>query len=254
MVEKPPLVSIIMAAYNVQKYLEQCIKSVLAQSYKNWELLIVDDGSTDLTAQIAENFSKKDPRIHFTRMGMNTGSPAAPRNKALDLARGTYIAFLDADDVFMPEKIAEQVHFMQQNDFALTHTSYRRMTEDGQQIGRLIEPPAKYNLRQYLGNTCICFSTTMLNLNKTGKIRFESGYNGREDLVLWIGLLRKYNIYGLKKDLLRYRRIQSSMSNKNSMWQNWYVYTEKVPEFSFLTRVIAYAGFRYNAIKRYREF
>ena len=126
------LVSIIMPTYNCARFIRESIDSVLAQTYTNWELIIVDDSSTDNTAEMVANFN--DPRIHYLRNEQNEGA-ALTRNKALRAAKGRYIAFLDSDDLWHPDKLERQIAFMEQNGYAFTYHEYTEIDESSKPLG-----------------------------------------------------------------------------------------------------------------------
>ena len=126
------LVSIIMPTYNCARFIRESIDSVLAQTYTNWELIIVDDSSTDNTAEMIANFN--DPRIHYLRNEQNEGA-ALTRNKALRAVKGRYIAFLDSDDLWHPDKLERQIAFMEQNGYAFTYHEYTEIDESSNPIG-----------------------------------------------------------------------------------------------------------------------
>src|SRR5699024_344342 len=129
------LVSIIMPAYNSGNYIEEAIDSVLKQTYENWELLIVDDKSTDNTLNLIKKYSLKDSRIKYTSLNRNSG-PAIVRNKAIDMASGDYIAFLDSDDLWFERKLEKQITFIYENNYNFTCTSYTKIDKTGQSLNR----------------------------------------------------------------------------------------------------------------------
>ncbi len=132
------LISIITPAYNVEPYIRSTIESVLSQTYENWEMLIVDDASTDETAKIAEEYATGDARIKVIRYTENQGAAAA-RNTALSRARGEYIAILDGDDMWLPEKLDRQYRFMEDNGYVLTYTAYQKYISKFQEKGKVAE-------------------------------------------------------------------------------------------------------------------
>lgn len=130
-----PKVSIITPNYNCSNYISQTIKSVIAQTYSNWEMIIVDDCSTDDSYELALEYSKHDSRIMVLRNEKNSGA-ALSRNKALDKAQGEYIAFLDSDDLWMPEKLEKQIRFMQKNDCDFSFCRYNLIDEGNIFLGK----------------------------------------------------------------------------------------------------------------------
>ena len=135
------LVSIIMPSYNTAKFISETIKSVLAQTYTNWELIIVDDCSTDNTDEVIKPYLS-DPRIYYIKNEANSGA-AVSRNRALREARGKWIAFLDSDDLWLPEKLEKQILFMKKNDYHFSYTNYIEIDENSRENGRSITGPKK---------------------------------------------------------------------------------------------------------------
>src|SRR5690606_22928772 len=133
-----PLVSVITPSYNSESFIKQTIESVQSQTYQNWEMIIVDDCSTDKTIEIIHQKSKEDTRIHLIKLNENSGAAVA-RNTAIRNAKGKYIAFLDSDDFWLPNKLERQVQFMLEHDYAFSYTSYRIMNEDGTKTNKVIK-------------------------------------------------------------------------------------------------------------------
>ena len=131
------LVSIITPSYNSSKYIRETIKSVLSQSYSNWEMIIIDDCSIDNSIEIIKGYSEKDNRIKLIRMTKNSG-PAIARNKGIEMAKGKYIAFLDADDLWLPQKIEKQIQFMKEKNLTVTYSSYHTIDENNRYINKKI--------------------------------------------------------------------------------------------------------------------
>ena len=132
-----PLVSIIMPVFNGDRYLAQTIESVISQTYSNWEMILVDDGSTDSTPAVIDQYTSLHPRIRGIRLESPSGGPALPRNKGLSVAKGEYIAFLDADDVWAQEKLSVQVDFIQLSKADVVHSGATVINSTGQQVGNL---------------------------------------------------------------------------------------------------------------------
>jgi teichuronic acid biosynthesis glycosyltransferase TuaG len=223
-----PLVSVVMAAMNAERFIAEALASVQGQSFGDWECLVVDDASSDATAAVAEGFAVRDPRIRLLRHASNRGTAAA-RNTALEAAVGRYVAFLDADDLWLPAKLERQVAFMQASDAALGYTAYRRIDESGTRVGRLVRVPAEMTWRRLLGNTAIATVTAMVDRERSGS--FAMREMRRDDLVLWLTLLRRGCIArGLNEDLARYRLVPGSLSSRrlrSAAWV-WRVYREEI--------------------------
>lgn len=219
-----PLVSVIMAAHDAEAFIAEAIASVQAQTLDDWELLVADDASSDRTTAIVAAAAAEDPRIHLIRLEPN-GGVARARNVALAAAQGRFIAFLDSDDIWLPQKLERQVAFMQRQDAAVSYTAFRRIDETGRRIGRLISAPPRLSYRELLQNTAIATLTGMVDTAKTGPIRMTEAR--RDDYILWLSLLRRgFVAHGLQLDLARYRVVRGSLSSKpmrSAAWV-WNVY------------------------------
>jgi teichuronic acid biosynthesis glycosyltransferase TuaG len=225
-----PLVSIITAAYNAEAFIGETLASVQSQSLGDWEMLVADDASADRTAAIVEATAAADPRIRLIRLERN-GGVARARNAALAAARGRFIAFLDSDDLWLPQKLERQVAFMRAEDAAVSYTSFRRIDETGRRLGRLVKVPLRLTYWQLLKNTAIATLTGMVDSAKTGPLRMTE--SRRDDYILWLALLKRgFVAHGLQEDLARYRVVRGSLSSKpkrSAAWV-WNVYrrTEKL--------------------------
>ena len=214
-----PLVSVITAAYNAEAFIAETIASVQAQTLGDWELLVADDASTDRTAALVESAAATDPRIRLIRLKHN-GGVAHARNAALAAAQGRFIAFLDSDDLWLPQKLERQVSFMQAQDAAVSYTAFRRVDETGRRLGRLVMVPAYLTYRQLLRNTAIATLTGMVDTAKTGPIRMTEAR--RDDYILWLSLLKRgFVAHGLQEDLARYRVVRGSLSSKSKRSAAW---------------------------------
>lgn len=214
-----PLVSIVTPAYRAARFLPATLASVEAQGEPDWELLVVDDASPDETAEIAAAAAAREPRIRLLRQPENRG-PAAARNRALAAARGRYVAFLDADDLWLPQKLERQIAFMRATDAAISFTAFRRIDESGTRTGRLIRVPARLAYRQLLKNTAIANLTAMVDTRRTGPLRMTD--KGYDDFILWLGLLQRgFVAHGLDEDLARYRVVGGSVSSRPRRSARW---------------------------------
>jgi len=197
---KETLVSIIMPAYNCGDVIVESINSVLAQTYTNWELLIVDDCSSDNTAEVVASF--KDPRIHYQRNEQNSGA-AVTRNTALRLAKGKYIAFLDSDDMWLPEKLKKQIAFMEQNNIVMSYTPYYILTSGNKQNIRSCPDSLNYyELTRWNRIGCL---TVIYDREQVGLIQLPD-LKKRNDYAMWLIILRKgYTAYKFNEPLAIYR-------------------------------------------------
>lgn len=246
------LVSIVMPAYKAERTVADSIRSVQAQTYPEWEILVVDDGSPDKTAHVVSELAERDSRIRLLRQS-NSG-PAMARQKALSESTGRYVAFLDSDDLWMPEKLTRQLEFMKENGAAICFTAFRRIRADGSGEGRLIQVPSSLSYRQLLGNTAIATSTVIIDRGLTGDFRMTKTYY--DDFVLWLEILKRgHAARGLNEDLMRYRVMGQSVSrNKvNSARMVWKTYRE-IERLSAPISAWYFANYALNAWLKYRVF
>lgn len=214
------LVSIITPTYNSELFIEKSITSVLLQTYDNWELIIVDDKSTDKTVSIVKQFSSKDKRIVLIELQNNSGSATVPRNKAIERANGRFIAFLDSDDLWLPTKLEEQISLFSDKITAIVFSNYEKMSENGFLNNRIIKCPKVVNYDQlFYGNVIACL-TTVYDTEKTGKMFFEKV--GHEDFVLWLKILKKgYIARNTNTVLANYRVRRNSISSNKYLTVKW---------------------------------
>ena len=228
------LISIITPLYNAEKYIAQTISSVQKQTYPHWEMLIIDDRSQDKSLQIAETFAVKDPRIKIIKLAKNKGTAHA-RNIGAQEAQGNYIAFLDADDLWHPDKMERQLDFMKQNDCAVSFTSYLQIDERGRSLKKRIValPELSYNKQHhnnYVGNL-----TGMYNATVLGKI-YSPDLRKRQDWALWLEAIKRSGnpALGLNEDLAYYRVRKYSMSaNKLNLIKYNFLFYRKHLKHSF---------------------
>ena len=223
---KDPLVSVIMPAYNAEKYISESIESVLTQSYQNWELLITDDRSKDNTQQIVEEYCARDKRIKLFINKENGGAGVA-RNNSIEKAEGRFIAFLDADDQWLPEKLTKQIAFMLENNYKFTFTAYQKL-ESGQLKGS-VTPPESINYRKLLSSNVIGCLTAIYDTELLGKI-YMPLIRKRQDMGLWLNILKQVPKAYSIPDILALYRVDSGMSqNKLEIlkWQ-WMFYRKEL--------------------------
>ena len=206
------LISVITPTYNCAKFIEYTIESVRAQSYKQWEMIIVDDCSTDNTKKIVDKFIKEDNRIKYFCLENNSGAAIA-RTKEMELAKGAYMAFLDSDDIWPEDKLKKQLIFMKQNGFSFTCTAYEQIDEDGNSLNRIIQTVSKADYNRVLLDCPVGNSTVMYNVEKMGKFEVPN-IRKRNDDALWLQMLKKEKyIYGMNSVLMKYRIRQNSISS-----------------------------------------
>lgn len=213
--KKQPLVSVIMPSYNCEKFISDSIESVLNQSYENFELIIVDDISTDKTVSIIKKIKKQDKRIKLFILE-SKGGPAIARNKAIKEAKGKYIAFLDSDDLWKPNKLKKQIEFMEKNNIYFSYTNYEKISENGEKLNIIRKCPKKISFfRMKLGNSVGCL-TVIYNSEQTGLIQIED-IKKRNDYAIWLKVLEKVKVgYLLDECLSEYRVSSNSISHNTS--------------------------------------
>lgn len=219
-----PRLSIITPAYNAAATLAETVASVKAQDFFDWEWCIADDASKDGTASLLQKMAQEDNRIKPVFLSKN-GGPAVARQAALEKAVGGTIAFLDADDVWLPGKLSTQLAFMQEKGAALSYTAYRRMEEHGGRTGALISVPETLSYDQLLKNTAMACSTVLIDREKTGAFSIKN--EPYHDFTTWLDILgRGFVAHGLQQDLMRYRiRAGSDSANKlRAIKRVWHIY------------------------------
>lgn len=204
------LVSIIMPSYNTERFICETVESVLAQTYEDWELIIVDDCSTDGTDAVIEKYLG-DPRIRYLKNERNSGA-AVSRNRALSEARGRWIAFLDSDDIWVPEKLSRQIAFMESGGYAFSYTCYSEIDENSEPLGRTVCGPrriTKTGMYNYCWPGCL---TVMYDGEVVGTVQIAD-IKKNNDYAMWLKVCRKADCYLLAEDLARYRKRAGSISN-----------------------------------------
>ncbi|MBC8046807.1 MAG: glycosyltransferase [Fimbriimonadaceae bacterium] len=218
------LISVIMPAFNAERYLSQSIQSVIDQTYENWELWVIDDASTDNSKIVIEEYKSANNRINSIYLEKNSGTAIA-RNSALKMSNGQYIAFLDADDVWKKNKLEVQVSLMQKNNYAFTFSMYEIINESGIIKNKIIKCPEKISYAQLLKNNTIGCLTAMYDVQILGKM-YMPKIRKRQDYGLWLDILRTGTTgYGIPQSLAYYRETQTSLSaNKLSVIKyNWQI-------------------------------
>lgn len=209
-----PLVSIIMPAYNCEKYIAESINSVLMQSYKNYELIIIDDGSKDKTVEIIKNFSLRDSRLKICINKKNQGVSYS-RNKGIEIAVGEWIAFLDSDDLWKETKLEEQILLALEKNVSFLFTGSSFINETGQPYSGIFEVPTEISYNQLLKQNVISCSSVMIKKFHLEKYKMERD-DTHEDFGLWLRILKNgTKAYGINEPLLIYRiSSKSKSSNK----------------------------------------
>lgn len=205
--------SIIVPVYNAQAFLAETIRAVQAQEETDWELLLVDDCSTDGSRQLIEKYAEADQRIRLVLQEKNYGAAAA-RNRGVDEAQGRYIAFLDADDLWRPRRLSAELAYMKKLDAGFVFSGYEFADENGVGMGKVVRVPKTLNYRQALKNTTIFTSTVLFDTEKLPKELIKMPLVKSEDTAAWWNILRHgYTAYGLDENLVLYRRSTGTLSS-----------------------------------------
>ena len=221
------MVSIITPSYNSKRFIKDTIDSVLMQTYHNWEMIIVDDCSSDDSSEYIKNLIKDEDRITLIALEKNVGAAQA-RNKALDIAKGKHIAFLDCDDIWMPKKLEKQLAFMQKNNYAFTFSSYIPMSEDAKTEYSVISVPLEIDYAGYCKDTIIGCLTVIIDKEKIGEFRMPN-IKSSHDMALWLLIMKRgFKAYGLNEVLAKYRLVSTSNTSKKykASIDVWRVYRE----------------------------
>lgn len=247
------LVSIIVPVYNVEKYIVETMDCVRKQTYPHWELLLVEDGSRDKSVAVIEEYIRQtgDERIKLIRQPENMGAARA-RNRGLEEAAGRYIAYLDADDLWVPEKLQKEITFMQEKDAAFAFTGYEFADENGVGLGRIVRVPEILNYKEALKNTTIFTTTVMFDTTKIEKTLLEMPIIKSEDTALWWKVLRNgYVAYGLDENLVKYRRVGKSLSSNKleAVRRIWNLY-RKAEGMSVINSAYHFCFWAVRAVKR----
>lgn len=222
-----PLVSIITPSYNSEKFIEETIKSVIKQTYKNWEMIIVDDCSTDKTCEIVNSWTVKDKRIKLIRQQKNSGA-ATSRNIALENSKGRFISYLDSDDIWLPNKLSKQVKFMIDMKCGFSCCSYEVIDSKGNSKGKFVRMKGKVDYMGFLCNNLLQTVGIMVDLEVVKRDRLVMPQmRRRQDAATWLQVLKSgYMCYGIEDILAQYRRVENSLSsNKFKAAKGvWYLY------------------------------
>lgn len=238
-----------MPTYNSVKYVLESVSSVIDQTYINWELIIVDDASNDSTVLSLKEISRQDERIKIIYLDVNSGS-AVSRNTGIKLAKGDFIAFLDSDDIWLPNKLEKQINFMLLNNVDFSYSAYQKSNEEGDVLGD-VNVPAKVSYEDLLKVCSIGCLTAIYDVRRLGKI-YMPLIRRRQDLGLWLRILRKVPFaYGLNEPLAQYRvRSDSISANKKIAAQyTWRLYRD-IEELSLMRSLYFFSHYAVNGVLR----
>ncbi len=247
--EKDSLVSIIVPVYSAEKFLKDTINCVINQTYSNWELLLINDCSKDNSEKIAKSFSSS--KIKWFDMKKN-GGPALARNRGIEEAKGRFICFLDADDLWDYKKLEKQVGFMKKNNCEFSFTGYEFVNENGVSNGKKVYVPQKINYKEALKNTTIWTSTVMFDMEKLKKEDIFMPNVKSEDSATWWKILKKIDYaYGLNEVLSYYRRSSGSLSSNKliAIKRIWNLY-RNVEHLNIFYSFYNFCFWAFNAVRR----
>ena len=250
--ENNKLVSIITPLYNGEKFIAQTIQSVLEQTYKDWEMLIVNDGSTDNSLQVAQQFAEQDKRIHVYSQP-NAGSAAA-RNNGIRHAKGRYIALLDADDLWEPWFLTQQLKLMHEKQCQLVYGAHKRIDANGEEILRPYIPPKKVTYTDMLYTCSITCLTGLYDTEPYGKVYLHEEFHSlRDDYIYWLEILRKCAVaYGNQGIVGSYRILDNSLtSRKIKMIKPQYRVYRKVEKLGVIRSLFYLTSWALHGIVKY---
>lgn len=207
------MVSIVVPVYNAERFLPETIGLVQKQTYRDWELILVDDCSSDNGAAIVRQYAKDDTRIRLIQQEVNAGV-ARSRNLGISQANGRYLCFLDADDIWTSQKLEKELAYMKEKKAAFVFTGYEFADAKGEGLGKIVHVPETISYEQALKNTTIFTSTVMIDRDKIADTDIYMPQIASEDTATWWHILKKYQIgYGLDENLVRYRRTEGTLSS-----------------------------------------
>lgn len=246
------LVSILMPAYNSSRWIEETIRCVQAQTYVNWELIIADDASFDNTVQKVESLMPEDSRLRLLKTDVNRGAGNA-RNRALQNAKGRYIAYLDSDDLWIPEKLEHQLNYMRDFHYVMCYTDYDIVDENGV-YRKTVHVPETVNYEQYLRRPITCSHSVMFDTDAIDKrLLIMPDIRRGQDGATWLQVLKTgVTGHALGESLAKYRRHKGSLSNNklNAVKRMWYLY-RKVEKLSFFYSSVCFISYAFSAVKKY---
>lgn len=239
-----PVVSIVMPSFNAARFILPSIESVVAQTHTDWELLVVDDASSDETATLVREKYATDDRVKVIALTENQGAAVA-RNTAIGLAKGRFIAFLDCDDLWLPEKLEVQLSWMLERRCYFSFTAYERILPTGEIVGK-VGVPERTTYARMLKTSVIGCSTVIYDTDYFGKV-YMPIIRMRQDFGLWLALLRRVeHAEGIGRVLTRYKLRPGSVSSnkRNAARYTWRVYreVEKLPLHRAVWFFANYAG------------
>ncbi|MBR2436339.1 MAG: glycosyltransferase family 2 protein [Alistipes sp.] len=247
-----PQVSIITPTYNCARFIEETIKSVQAQTFTDWEMIISDDCSTDNTQEVIAPYLASDSRIKYICNDKNSGA-AITRNNALRIASGRWIAFLDSDDLWLPKKLEKQISFMIENGINFSYTNYSEIDENGNPLGIVVTGPrkiSKFGMYAYCWPGCL---TVMYDSQYVGLIQIDD-IKKNNDYALWLKVIKRADCYLLKDNLAKYRRRAGSISNHSySSLIKWHyrLFKENDKQNPFVSTILTLGNIVFGICKKF---
>lgn len=245
-------ISIITPIYNSEKFLSDTIESVINQTYKDWELILVDDCSTDKSKEIIQQYLQKDSRIKYYLLDINSGAAVA-RNYALNKSTGRFIAYLDADDLWNSRKLEKQIKYMLNNRYGFTCTDYEVIDENGKSKNKIVSMPKKINYNLFLRNTIIQTVGVIVDTELINKSLLKMPLiRRRQDAATWCQILKNgFDCYGLNENLASYRRVSNSLSSNKfkAVKGTWHLY-RNIEKLSLFKSCYSFIGYAWNACRK----
>lgn len=250
---RAPAVSVITPVYNAEKFIEETMDCVRAQSYSDWEMILAEDSSTDHSVQVIRDYLERtgETRIRLICLEKNSGAARA-RNRGVQEAVGRYITYLDSDDLWTPEKLEHQLKFMEEHSAAFGFTGYEFADEHGRGLGKIVRVPETITYQEALKNTTIFTSTVMFDTERIAKEELEMPVMKSEDTALWWKILRQgYRAYGLNENLVKYRRAGKSLSSNKleAVRRIWNLY-RRAEGLGILSSARYFCCWAVHAVKR----
>lgn len=246
-----PLVSVVMPCYNAANFIGDSIDSVIQQTYANWELIIVDDGSRDNSLEVIKKYAALDSRVRYIVCPKPSGGPATPRNLGIDNAKGRYIAFLDSDDIWTPDKMKTQVDLIQKGGYVVVYCNYYSMDEEGVVREKTRVEPEKCDYNKLLHYNCIGCSEAMYDKTLAPSARFKQ--IGHEDYLFWLHVMQNGGeAKNTNKTQLHYRERNGSVSSNKvraAKW-TWHIFREEL-QLPLLNSIYYFICYALKGIQRH---
>lgn len=250
MSESIPVVSIVVPCYNCEQFVGETLNAVLAQTFSDWECILIDDASTDGSAEVIREYASRDNRFRPILLEENLGAAGA-RNAGLESVRGHYIAFLDSDDYWVPEKLEKQIKFIRETGAPIVHSSYRFVDEQGEFLPGGVTATDRVDLRVYMRNTEIGMSTSLVDREQTGEFTLKN-IRLCQDTNLWLELLaRGFVSRGMPEVLVHYRVREGQISgSKFGMAKQVFLLWIGMKQVSFPMRLVYFVSYAVNGFRK----